>query len=393
MNRINGWAPAFLFIASLESDVADGSTPFYKRRSVQLIVGLSVSAGCLWLAMKDLVQDPENRRQMGDAFRQADYRTLPVIWGVLFAFYWLKAWRWAMFLSPVGTFGPLRDLFPPMMIGFAFNNLLPAHLGDVVRVFAFAAQRDIRKTAVLSTVILERVFDIIAILCYLGAGLLFVDGLDASVRKSAVAFGVISACGVLGAAAYVVWTPWFVRMAEWGMNAVPILPATIRAKIAGMMEAGAEGLASLKSLPTLTGIALTSLAQWGLNGTLVYLSLWSFGIHLDSPVLVSCIVLGVVAFGVTVPSSPGYFGVIQLCFLTVLKLFVPEEQLPSVFAASVYYHLAQYVPVTLVGLVFLGLKGFRISEVQLAATAGKHGAAVGEEVAALREPAVADGGR
>jgi uncharacterized protein (TIRG00374 family) len=133
---------------------------------------------------------------------------------VLFVFYWLKAWRWAMLLSPVGKFAPLKDLFPPMMIGFAFNNLLPAHLGDVVRVFVFAGQRDIKKTAVLSTVVLERVFDIIAILCFLGVGLFFVEGLDESVRKSAIVFGAVSACGVSGFSLCDL-TPWFVRVAEW----------------------------------------------------------------------------------------------------------------------------------------------------------------------------------
>jgi uncharacterized protein (TIRG00374 family) len=267
-----------------------------------------------------------------------------------------------MLLSPVGRFAPLRDLFPPLMIGFAFNNLLPAHLGDVVRVFVFAGQRDIRKTAVLSTVILERVFDIIAILCFLGIGLLFVEGLDPSVRRSAIVFGVISACGVLGALAYVLWTPWFVRVAEWGMNAVPILPVSIRVKIAGMMEGGAAGLASLKSPRTLIGIGLTSLLQWALNGVLVYLSIWSFDIPLESPVLVSCIVLGVVAFGVTIPSSPGYFGVIQYCFMLVLQLFIDDR--PRVFAASVYYHLSQYIPITIVGLLFLLLKGLNMSQMQ-----------------------------
>jgi hypothetical protein len=367
----------------------------YKRRSVQLIVGLTVSAACLWLAMKDLVQDPKNRQQMIDAFRMADYRTLPVIWTVLFAFYWLKAWRWGMFLSPLGAFSSLRDLFPPMMIGFAFNNLLPAHLGDVVRVFVFAGQRDIPKTAVLSTVVLERVFDIIAILCYLGTGLFLVQGLDASVRKSAMVFGAISACGVLGALAYVFWTPWFVRVAEWWMNAVPVFPERLRSKIAGMMEAGAEGLASLKSPRTLLGIAVTSLAQWGLNGALVYLSLWSFRIHLESPILVSCIVLGVVAFGVTVPSSPGYFGVIQLCFLTVLKLFVTEEELPGVFAASVYYHLSGYFPVTIGGLLFLGMTGFRMRDMPSAATSANRTSPqdVVDAEALPPEQAAADGRR
>lgn len=345
------------------------SVPFYKRRSVQLLVGIAVSAFFLWLAMKDLIRDPKTRQEMVDAFKQANYRSLPVIWLVLFVFYWIKAWRWAMLLSPVGKFAPLRDLFPPLMIGFAFNNLLPAHLGDVVRVFVFADQRDIRKTAVLSSVILERVFDIIAILCFLGTGLFFVEGLHPSVRQSAIGFGVVSAGIVVSALAYVIWTPWFVRTAEWAMDVVPILPAGIRKKIAGIMEGGAEGLASLKSPWTLAGIMLTSLAQWALNGVLVYLSIWSFDIPLESPLLVSCIVLGVVAFGVTIPSSPGYFGVIQICFLSVLEIFVNDQ--PRVFAASVYYHLSQYVPVTIVGLLFLFLKGLNMSKMESLASEEK----------------------
>ena len=370
--------------------MSSGSVPFYQRRSVQLIVGVAVSAFFLWLAMKDLLQDEKNRAEMVRAFQQANYATLPVIWLVLFIFYWIKAWRWAMLLSPVGKFAPLRDLFPPLMIGFAFNNLLPAHLGDVVRVFVFAGQRDIKKTAVLSTVVLERVFDIIAILCYLGVGLFFVEGLHPSVRQSAVVFGIFSACGVLGALAYVIWTPWFVRLAEWGMNVVPILPVPIRGKITGMMEAGAEGLASLKSPRTLAGIMLTSLAQWGLNGVLVYLSIWSFDIPLESPVLVSCIVLGVVAFGVTIPSSPGYFGVIQYCFMLVLELFINDQ--PRVFAASVYYHLSQYIPVTIVGLAFMFWKGLNMSKVESLASAEKSKSAESDALAQSGGPAVADGG-
>ena len=342
--------------------MAPASTPFYKRRSVQLILGLAVSAACLAFAGWQFVADPADRERLAMAFRRADYSTLPVIWGVLFAFYWLKAWRWALLLSPVGKYAPLRELFPILMIGFSVNNLAPGHAGDFLRALLFPTKPGTTKMSVLSTVILERVFDVIAILCFLGAGLFFVEGLDPWVREQALFFGAASACALLAATAYVLWTPWFVRLAEWGMNAVPILPEKIRLKIAGMMEAGAAGLASLKSPRTLLAIALTSGTQWALNGMLVYLSIRSFGIELESPMLVSCIVLGVVAFGVTVPSTPGYFGVIQFCFVTVLKLFVSEDQYANVFAASIYYHLSQYIPVTIIGLVFWGLKGFRLVE-------------------------------
>jgi uncharacterized protein (TIRG00374 family) len=339
-------------------------TPFYKRRSVQLVLGLAVSAACLAFAGWKFVADPAAREQLALAFQRADYSTLPAIWGVLFLFYWLKAWRWALLLSPVGKYAPLRELFPILMIGFSVNNLVPGHMGDVLRAALFPTHQGTSKTAALSTVILERVFDIIAILCYLGVGLIFVEGLSDEIRNKAYLFGGLALVALLGAVAYLVWTPRFVRLAEWSMNAVPILPVALRAKIAGMMETGAAGLSSLKSPRALAGIALTSLLQWGLNGMLVYLSIRSFGIALESPILVSCIVLGVVAFGVTIPSSPGYFGVVQICFSMVLDLFTDDQA--SVFAASIYYHMSQYIPVTITGLVFWGMKGFRLIETDAA---------------------------
>ena len=44
---------------------------------------------------------------------------------------------------------------------------------------------------------------------------------------------------------------------------------------------------------------------------------------------------------------------IQFCFLLVLSLFVKDKE--AVFAASIYYHMAQWIPVTAIGMLyFLG---------------------------------------
>uniref|UniRef100_A0A7C2NVJ0 Flippase-like domain-containing protein n=1 Tax=Schlesneria paludicola TaxID=360056 RepID=A0A7C2NVJ0_9PLAN len=338
-------------------------TALHKNKWVHLAVGIAVSLGCLWWALSDMLKDPKALPQIGQAFVRANYASLPVIWLVLAAFYWLKAWRWSLLLKPVGEFRPTRDLLPPTMIGFAFNNLLPAHLGDFVRVFLFAQRRQLNKTAVLSSVVLERVFDVVAILFYLGLGLVFVPGLDPGVKQTALVFAAAAGACVLGGLVYVIWTRPFVALLEWVLARLRFVPAGLRRKLTGMLEAGADGLASLKNPRLIVGIMLTSWAQWALNGVLVYLSLWSFDLHF-SP-LVACIVLGVVAFGVTVPSSPGYFGVIQLCFMSVLKLFTDNQA--DVFAASVYYHLSQYIPVTLIGLYFFNTTGLKFRDVEATA--------------------------
>lgn len=342
--------------------MSESSPRWHQSRAVQLTVGLLVTAGCLAWAFFEMCRDDPPAvvlQQIGNAFTSANYMTLGPMLVALALFYWVKAWRWQMLLRPLGHFS-VPTLFGPVMIGFAFNNLLPAHLGEFVRVFVASREHKLPMPAVLSSVVLERVFDVLAILAFLGLGLLFVPGMDPDVKNTAITVAVVAAAGVLAAASFVIWTGPFVRLTERILELLPFVPERLRDKLTGMLEAGAAGLSAIKNVRLLIGIVATSLVQWALNGLLVYLSLRAFGIEI-SP-LVACIVLGVVAFGVTVPSSPGYFGVVQLCFLMVLKLFTEDTR--AVFAASIYFHMVQYIPVTLTGLYYFNKSGLSVREVE-----------------------------
>ena len=72
--------------------------------------------------------------------------------------------------------------------------------------------------------------------------------------------------------------------------------------------------------------------------------------------------MGVTAFGVTVPSTPGFFGVIQYCFRISLQPF--GLNMAAVLGASVYYHLTQYILVTATGLFFLSRMGLRLGDLR-----------------------------
>ncbi|MCA9108554.1 MAG: flippase-like domain-containing protein [Planctomycetaceae bacterium] len=337
---------------------------WYRTKAFNLSLGLGVTVGCLWwayLVIADGRPAATVFREIGSAFAQANYWTLPPIWLLLFVFYWIKAWRWRMLLAPQGDFRT-STLFPPVMIGFAFNNVLPAHLGEFVRVFVFSRQQRQPFSPVLISVILERVLDIIAILGLLMLGLLFVPDLQQNEQIRGWMFvgaGFVSVA-LLGAAAYLIWTKPFVSVFEWFLQWIPFLPASLKEKLSEMLEQGASGLSSLKSGRLLAGLLFTSLLQWMINGVIISLALWSFGFHFS--IWVSCIVIGVTAFGVTIPSSPGYFGVIQTCFLLVLQFFTDDKD--GVFAASIYYHMAQWIPVTAIGLAYFVRTRLHVSDIE-----------------------------
>src|SRR5690606_9982999 len=136
--------------------------------------------------------------KIGAAFRQADYRTVPVIWVVLAIFYWLKSRRWVVLLSPIGQFSNY-ECFRAILIGFAFNNLLPARIGEFVRIFVFARRNRLSNTTVLSTVALERIFDSVAIFAIFLVGLQLVPSLPPDVSAVVIPLAVLVGVGLLGA--------------------------------------------------------------------------------------------------------------------------------------------------------------------------------------------------
>ncbi len=71
---------------------------------------------------------------------------------------------------------------------------------------------------------------------------------------------------------------------------------------------------------------------------------------------------------ITLPSAPGFFGTIQLCFVLALKPYGIDAS--DAFAASVFYHVLEYVAVTSTGLYYLKGIGHDLSQLRKDASLG-----------------------
>ncbi|QDU05064.1 lysylphosphatidylglycerol synthase transmembrane domain-containing protein [Gimesia chilikensis] len=328
--------------------------PIDKSKLIKLIIGVIITIACLVAAVWGI-----DLQQIQQSFRQANYWTLPLMFLFLFLFFWLKAYRWQMLLEPVRKL-KVSEVTPAMMIGFMGNNILPAHLGEFIRVYVLSRQFEIPKTTVLSTVVLERLFDIVAILFFLGCGIYFAPGLPEEYQTASLVMAGVMLATVMVLAAYLIWTEPVIGCFQKLFSLIPFLPEKLTHLVLEMMRAGAEGMASMKNGRLAFGIIWTSFAQWFFNGMLIVVALWSFQIDVNP--LAAFVVLGVTAFGVTVPSTPGFFGVIQLCFSISLQPFGVSKA--DAFGASVYFQLSQYIPVTLVGLYYSNRLGLKLSEAE-----------------------------
>ena len=282
-----------------------------------------------------------------------------MMWACLFAFFFLKGLRWKWLLKPIGEY-QLRDVVPPMMIGFMGNNIYPAHLGDFIRVYVFAKRNKVPYMAILSGIVFERILDIIALLGLTGTALYFLPEVDDNVRKASLIFAAGTTVGLAFLAMYVFFTDRFLRFCRMMLFLAPV---SIQDRILNQLELAAQGFHVLRNPGLLVLLLANSFLQWGFNALTIYTALWGFGITV-SP-LAACLVLGVVAFGVMIPSSPGFFGVIQLCFVTSLVPLGVERS--DAVAASFYYHLCQYLPVTLSGFYYMFKVGLHMKDLENAA--------------------------
>ncbi|MBL8850288.1 MAG: flippase-like domain-containing protein [Planctomycetaceae bacterium] len=339
-----------------------------KSRSFQILIGLAVTVACLAWALwmvKSGRPWADVFHEIATAFEQADYRTLVFMWVILAVFYWIKAYRWRLLLKPVGDFDATLDLLPPLMAGFAGNNIFPLRLGELIRVVLFSRTHRVPMSTSLATVAVERILDALTILVLLAIGVSQLDYVDPDVsttlKTGGVLFSAVAACIVV----YLIWTQPFLRFAAWCVAHVPLVPARFGQKALGMLETGSVGLVALKRGGLLGGIVLTSIAQWLLNALYIACAVWAFRIQL--PWEGALVLMGVVAFGVAVPSVPGFFGVMQFWFVVVLKMYPISPD--RIFAASIYYQLSQFVPVTLIGVLYISRLGFRMADVQPGAPA------------------------
>ena len=104
--------------------------------------------------------------------------------------------------------------------------------------------------------------------------------------------------------------------------------------------------------------------------------------RLPVPPSAALLLLGLVAFGVAIPSSPGFFGPFEAVTRATLALYGVTAA-PAV-SYAVAYHLAVFLPITALGLwslsrAHLHLAELKVGETAAADAAGAAAAAAGKD--------------
>ncbi len=322
------------------------------NRALQLLLGVGVSALCVWLSMKDV-----HFTEVLAALRGANPVGFVLVMLVTLGGFWLRAVRWRYFIADGHRIG-LRSLFSATMIGFMANNVLPFRLGEFVRPWALARREHLSKTTLLATVVVERAIDMLTLLGIFGVSLIvhpIASNSDAGRLVQWGARGLIGLCLVL--TAFVVAAERNRALAQSLVRWVTSpLPGEARARVANMLERFLEGLGLFRDVGRLVRVFALSFVMFLCFALALGVSLWSLGILL--PWYAGLVMLVITAIGIMVPAAPGYIGTLNIACTAGLALFGVGKVQSVPF--SWFYFFSQWLPITAVGLVYLNREGLSL---------------------------------
>src|SRR6186997_1184708 len=265
----------------------------------------------------------------------AGVRPLPLFGAVacMGVVYWVQAARWRR-IADTG-FGQRR--FVEMVVaGVAVNNVLPGRVGDLLRARwvsrgAYSGGRG------LATVMLDRAFDILALVAFLLLSLPLVTDegwVDRIVVGSVVVLVVIWAL-ILAARSYTRRRPRSRRKHRG-------LP---RRFLRDTLEGLSDPLSVERGLLWF-GMSVLAWGAWAVAAILV-----GRAVGVELSIVDAVFVTAALNLGVAIPSSPGFVGTYQWLGVSALALFGIGQE--SALAYTIALQAVWYLPTTVAGLVIV----------------------------------------
>lgn len=299
-----------------------------------LIIGIPLSVLFLWLAIRGVQLD-----EVWDAIQRA--RLGLVLLAVPFAYslYVFQGMRWRHLVEAPEPLPTRRAFVALVLVGGAVTNVVPGRPGDIVRGVWLGRLGSIPMARSLTSVGVDRAVDVITVFVIILACLPFVE-----TPGWLVTLVLVGGVMVLLAALVAVGAWWYAERSTRGRARTSLDPAE-RSWLGRQVSGVIRGLAVL-SRPGDVALAFAwSLTGWLLNVCAGWLIATSLGLGLNLPSI--AFVVGVLALGSAIPSSPGMIGTYQ--WLAVASMAAVGVGAAEALAFSVLSQAAWYLPLTLSG--------------------------------------------
>jgi uncharacterized membrane protein YbhN (UPF0104 family) len=286
------------------------------RNAIRLLVGVAVSAACLYFATRGT-----DWSQVGVVLANTKPAWVLLVVVASVTSIWVRALRWRVLLRPLGDV-PVYPAFSATAIGFGASAVLPFRAGEFVRPWLLARHTGIRMSAALSSVVLERLFDVLLVIgCFLLLALLY--PIPSGLRDGAWLLGAGGGGALL---ALILLQSQRARAEALLARVFGLLPARVSGAVEPLASSFLDGLGGLRDIRTVLLVLAYSVYVWGVITLTFMFSYPALGIVVPwVPAALATVVS--VAAAVFLPQAPGFVGTWQAGCVLALGLFGVEKEL------------------------------------------------------------------
>jgi uncharacterized protein (TIRG00374 family) len=275
----------------------------------------------------------------------------------------VRALLWKTLLKGQTTF---KDSFFIINIGYLLNNLFPLRAGEIGRAVFMGQASGLGPFRVLSTIVLERAFDLVAAAILLLSTLPLAFGQDW--MRPVATITLVIVCSAL------IVLYLMARYSGWVHDLVVKLGgrwAIVNKFVVPQIDALLDGLSALTSLRSFATALLWVVVSWTLWQIIYYVML--VAIAPGAPFWWAVFTDAVLALGMAIPSAPAGLGVYEASAVAALSLLGISTT--QALAYAIVMHFLQFANTAVFGFWGLALQGKSLttlwSEINLSRSGSK----------------------
>jgi hypothetical protein len=325
----------------------------------RLWLGLLVSAFFIWVALRQV----KDWQAFFNSFRQVRLWVLVPTFVSYAVVMLTRAWRWDYIMKSQVKVKFSSSLIG-LIIGYMANNILPLRAGELFRAVVVSRREKQGFSPIFASVVVERIFDSLAILVFLAVVLLALPFPEqyADWKTRLRATGMFALFFALGLMVFL-YLLYFYQEPLLKLADLLLKPFGRKLRELGVRELSkfSSGLVILGKPSRMSVVMLQSFLVWLVNLVPIWFVGLGFGARFSFMGVLFLLCIG--GFSAAIPAAPGFWGTFHyitskgVLFLGTLG---PEKAL----SLAIILHAFYYFPTLLVGLALLWREGYSLFEIE-----------------------------
>ncbi len=331
-----------------------------KKQKVFIFIGLLISVVAIYFSLKGI-----DWSALPLAFRSMRLYYVLYLIPLFYMAFFFRACRWKLLL-PDSKNQELINIFDATLLGFFATNILPLRAGEFIRPWIYSKWSNVKMLTCLASVIVERVFDVLALMLLLGFSLTQItlpENLAFIVLGAKALMLIASVISLVMLVAYIKPSLLEFLINKFCEVFLDKKFEILSKKIKSLSVEFIQGLKSIAGLKELFLVILTSIIIWLSMASYYQVLLWAF--VPDAEIITGATLTAILALAVAAPSAPGFIGTFQFgCVFALCEIFTFNKELAIAF--SLVAHISQYILTAIHAIYVLKKRGLSLEQLSSA---------------------------